>query len=265
MISPTFLYPRNKQVFASLQSRHGQIQFLWLFLSGVVIMGFFLQLLGIGTGCSEHSRVAFIKTHKCAGTTLQNVLMRYGFSRDLTFAIGPRDVYLGHPTRFRRDMVPNLRRYGRQYSFLVHHNRYSQRDEYADVIGKDVFIVTVLREPMALFESLAASLRQKGIHIDDFEDAHGKGHFLSYLAGMRVDHGRIGTNQMAFDLGLSLSVMNDSKRVVEFIRRLDTEVDLVLIAEFMDESLVLLKHALCWTTQDVVRWPPIAGLLIAFS
>ncbi|KAH9374535.1 hypothetical protein HPB48_021567 [Haemaphysalis longicornis] len=151
-------------------------------------------------------------------------------------------------------MVPNIGRYGRQYSVLVHHNRYSGREEYANVIGKDVFIVTILREPMALFESLAATLRHKGIHIDDIEDSRGKGHFLSYLAGMRVDYGRIGTNQMAFDLGLSVNVMNNSKRVIRFIRRLDAELDLVLIAELMDESLVLLKHALCWTTQDVVSF-----------
>ncbi|KAH7975141.1 hypothetical protein HPB49_024407 [Dermacentor silvarum] len=123
----------------------------------------------LGAGCSERNRVAFIKTHKCAGTSVQNILMRYGYSRNLTFAIGPRDVYLGHPTRFRHDMVPDLARYGRQYHILAHHNRFSTRREYARLLGNDVFIITILREPMAMFESLAATLKLRGIHIDDFE------------------------------------------------------------------------------------------------
>ncbi|KAK8765390.1 hypothetical protein V5799_031998 [Amblyomma americanum] len=57
---------------------------------------------------------------------------------------------------------------------------------------------------------------------------------------------------MSFDLGLALRSMNDSRKVVDFIRRLDSEIDLMLVADLMDESLVLLKHALCWTTKDVV-------------
>ncbi|KAK8765391.1 hypothetical protein V5799_031999 [Amblyomma americanum] len=72
-------------------------------------------------------------------------------------------------SRFRRNMVPNLDRYGKQYHILAHHNRFSTREEYASVLGRDVFIISIVREPMAMFESLAATLKLKGIHIDDFE------------------------------------------------------------------------------------------------
>ncbi|XP_077496169.1 galactosylceramide sulfotransferase-like [Amblyomma americanum] len=252
MILPTLMPLRHQQM--ALLSRRPSAQLLLGLCTGIVIITFFLHCAGIGAGCSERNRVAFIKTHKCAGTSVQNVLMRYGYSRNLTFAIGPRDVYLGHPTRFRRNMVPNLDRYGKQYHILAHHNRFSTREEYASVLGRNVFIISIVREPMAMFESLAATLKLKGIHIDDFEDTHGKGHFLSYLAGLRTHHGRIGTNQMSFDLGLALRSMNDSRKVVDFIRRLDSEIDLMLVADLMDESLVLLKHALCWTTKDVVSF-----------
>ena len=35
------------------------------------------------------------------------------------------------------------------------------------------------------------------------------------------------------------------------VSRLDSEFDLVLIAELIPESLVLLKEMLCWRTEDV--------------
>ncbi|XP_075728929.1 galactosylceramide sulfotransferase [Rhipicephalus microplus] len=248
------IFHRLRHHPAVFLSRHGPVHVFATIITGVTLIAFFLDYYGVGAGCSERHRVAFIKTHKCAGTSVQNILMRFGYSRNLTFAVGPRDVYLGHPTRFRHDMVPDLSRYGREYHILAHHNRFSTRQEYAKLLGSDVFVTTILREPMAMFESLAATLKLKGIHIDDFEDAHGKGHFTSYLSGLRTDYGRIGTNQMAFDLGLSTTTMNESQAVVEFIRRLNSEIDLVLIAEHMDESLVLLKNALCWTTKDVVSF-----------
>ncbi|XP_065300763.2 galactosylceramide sulfotransferase-like [Dermacentor albipictus] len=250
----TAMFLRLRHHQAVLLLRRGPVHVIAAFFIGAAVIALFLSCAGVGAGCSERNRVAFIKTHKCAGTSVQNIVMRFGYSRNLTFAIGPRDVYLGHPTRFRHDMVPDLARYGRQYHILAHHNRFSTRQEYARLLGNDVFIITILREPMAMFESLAATLKLKGIHIDDFEDSRGKGHFMSYLSGKRTDYGRIGTNQMSFDLGLPTGVMNESRVVVNFIRRLNSELDLVLIAELMDESLVLLKHAMCWTTKDVVSF-----------
>lgn len=61
-----------------------------------------------------------------------------------------------------------------------------------------------------------------------------------------------GIHQMMFDLGHG-AVGEDTE--VEFQRRLDqinATFDLVMIAERFDESLVLLKHLMCWTTDDVV-------------
>lgn len=84
------------------------------------------------------------------------------------------------------------------------------------------------------------------------QDTRRTGHFVSYLSGKRTLYGRIGVNQMAFDLGFPEHTVNDSREIINFIRKLDAELDLVLVAELMDESLILLKHALGWTLQDVI-------------
>ena len=63
----------------------------------------------------------------------------------------------------------------------------------------------------------------------------------------------IGKNQQLFDLGMNHIEMEQKNEVIEKIAELDTQLDFVLIAEYFDESLVLLAKLLCWDLADV-RW-----------
>ncbi len=59
---------------------------------------------------------------------------------------------------------------------------------------------------------------------------------------------------MMFDLGMNVSDFTKPFTVKEYIDKLDSIFDLVMLSEKMDESLVLLKHLLCWTTDDVIAF-----------
>ena len=61
----------------------------------------------------------------------------------------------------------------------------------------------------------------------------------------------IGKNQQLFDLGMNHIEMEQKSEVIEKIAELDTQLDFVLIAEYFDESLVLLAKLLCWDLADV--------------
>ena len=61
----------------------------------------------------------------------------------------------------------------------------------------------------------------------------------------------IGKNQQLWDLGTTDIEMEDAGTVQAKISRFDSEFDLVLIAEYFDESLVLLAQILCWDLSDV--------------
>ena len=61
----------------------------------------------------------------------------------------------------------------------------------------------------------------------------------------------IGKNQMLYDLGLEEKYLDNEKEVMMKIKQIDKHFDLVMIAEFFSESMVLLKHKLCWSTADV--------------
>ena len=61
----------------------------------------------------------------------------------------------------------------------------------------------------------------------------------------------IGKNQQLWALGTTHIEMEEARTVQTKITRLDSEFDLVLIAEYYDESLVLLADILCWDLSDV--------------
>ncbi|KAK8772250.1 hypothetical protein V5799_024506 [Amblyomma americanum] len=57
---------------------------------------------------------------------------------------------------------------------------------------------------------------------------------------------------MSFDLGLEPALFGNASAVRRFVRRVDAAFDLVMVADRINESLVLLRHLLCWDVDDVV-------------
>ena len=57
---------------------------------------------------------------------------------------------------------------------------------------------------------------------------------------------------MAFDLGLEQENFSNEEEITELIENISKRFDLVLIAEYFDESLVLMKRMLCWDFEDIV-------------
>lgn len=46
--------------------------------------------------------------------------------------------------------------------------------------------------------------------------------------------------------------MDNETAIDAKIAELDSIFDLVMLQEFLDESLILLKNLLCWTTEDII-------------
>ena len=59
-------------------------------------------------------------------------------------------------------------------------------------------------------------------------------------------------NGMFFDLGLHTSDYNNEIAISSAIFDLQKKFTLILIYEYLDESLVLLKRKLCWEVDDIV-------------
>ncbi|XP_071527799.1 galactosylceramide sulfotransferase-like [Panulirus ornatus] len=198
--------------------------------------------------CSPHRHVFFLKTHKCASSTVQNIFLRYGYLHNLTFALPSSGNYLGNPSVFKVSMIPKnmLPPSGKVDMFAVH-TRLSFR-EHARILHNDTRWITIVRDPASLFESLFQFFHLKNLY--GFELSEFSSRPMSELLSVPRFGGKFGKNQMLFDLGYpgNLSVAELRRAIDE----LDKHFDLVMVSEYMDESLVLLRHLLCWSLHDVV-------------
>lgn len=58
--------------------------------------------------------------------------------------------------------------------------------------------------------------------------------------------------KMTFDLGYDPDTFYDDAKIDSMIQEVEDVFHLVLVAERMDESLVLLGHALCWPLHSMI-------------
>ena len=163
--------------------------------------------------------------------------------------------YLSRTELFNRSSVLNTPWGGLPVDIFTLHNRW-QRDQVMSLMGQPTFAFSVVRDPVDQFESLYNYMSLS---------AHYKTDLKGFVRMLRNNQtainnkprgglGRFGRNQIAFDWGVSPQLFDEDLEVIrQKIQQLDEEFELVLIAERMEESLVLLADRLCWPLEYVTH------------
>ncbi|XP_022363464.1 galactose-3-O-sulfotransferase 3 [Enhydra lutris kenyoni] len=202
----------------------------------------------------KHMTVAFLKTHKTAGTTVQNILFRFAERHNLTVALPhpscehqfcyPRNfsVHFVHPAT-------------RPPHVLASHLRFD-RAELERLMPPGTVYVTILREPAAMFESLFSYYNQYCPAFRRVPNASLEAFLRAPEAYYRAgEHfAMFAHNTLAYDLGgdNERSPRDDAAYLAGLIRQVEEVFSLVMIAEYFDESLVLLRRLLAWDLDDVL-------------
>ena len=203
--------------------------------------------------CFPQKRILFLKTHKTGSSTMANIFFRYGDARNLTFALGAGTI-LGWPEKFH--IFHPLRMFGKAPDILCSHARFNKEPMNWLFPRKTTKYVTILRNPVDNYESAFnfAQLGKSfglGVALDSLEKfldkpiqsySHSRKDIMMYLA----------RNPMMFDLGLRFEYFQNLTAVKEYIQFLDNEFDLVMIMDYFDESLLLMKRLLCWKIEDIL-------------
>ncbi|XP_030200649.1 galactose-3-O-sulfotransferase 2 [Gadus morhua] len=201
--------------------------------------------------------VVFIKTTKTGAGTVQNLLFRLGEREGATFAF-PRDSFtFRYPHKFRADFVEELPEGSSQFDLLVSPLRL-HLPALRQVMPPDAVYVTVIRDPVATFESVFSTHASE---VPAFRLARAAAAATVAATAPPTtplelfletperfwDPGRPGNglarNPMSFDLGLDSAAGaagGNSSAWEADLAALEAGLRLVLIAEHLDESLVLL-------------------------
>lgn len=228
--------------------------------------------------------IAFIKTHKTGSTTIGHIMNRFGFQRNLSFVLNKKSSN-GHLvyTKITKDSPKNLflkpldvkkgdyERY--KYDMITVHVRYFRK-------AMDTFMkpgtryITILRYPGTQFESafvhfqmddafpILVKNRLKSASINDRLKEWFK-HPKQYLEKLKQLkwEGQVGLryyyaqNNQLFDLGLDVRYHNNETMIRDYIAKLDEELDMVLITEYIEESLLVMKKQFSWQLEDILFVP----------
>ncbi|KFO70608.1 Galactose-3-O-sulfotransferase 2, partial [Cuculus canorus] len=199
--------------------------------------------------------IVFLKVHKSASSTVMNVLFRFGDTHNLTFVfpIGGGNQ-LHYPHHFLAKAVQGFSPGSpRRFNILCHHMRFLQ-PEVQKVVSSSAVYFSILRNPVQLMESSFMYYKSTSA----FSHARSLEEFLSqpyrYYNPERGDR-HYARNLMAFDFGFNPDAEVSARRVQLMLKAIEASFDLLLISEYFDESMVLLKELLCWDLDSVVYFP----------
>ena len=216
-----------------------------------------INVTGTGSGKGNPvQHVVFLKVHKAASTTVMNIIARYGLSRNLTFMI---HRYLNGISQ-KESMSPNSILPPVQnttYDILCNHIIFNK-----PVLGRyfpsDSKYIAILREP---FEQMVSAFMYYKDHYPQtyITQIPGNNPISTYLK----DHWKYEPhnllhsftyNRMSLDLGYNTQNIRNASATAaaEFIKQLEREFDLIMIVEYFDESVVLLRRLLGWELKNML-------------
>ncbi|XP_067687368.1 galactosylceramide sulfotransferase-like [Haliotis asinina] len=210
------------------------------------------------TKCHPVTKLAFLKVHKAGSSTVANIIQRFGFTRNLNFVVPRKPFhtsaynYIGHRgDSVSRDNIlpPPL---GETYDILWNHVTYNH-NAFRDVMPKETRYISILREPfdqfVSAFEYYVLVGRRRNVTLQQHSNP-----LAAYLdnekpASLRVNRIR---NSQSNDMGFEFPALTNRTAAMTYISQIENDFDLVMLMEYFDESLVLLKRILCWSLKDIL-------------
>ncbi|KAH3887348.1 hypothetical protein DPMN_011364 [Dreissena polymorpha] len=143
---------------------------------------------------------------------------------------------------------------GKHNDILCNHVVYN-RTSFRKYMRNDTFYVGILREPYEYFKSVLNYLRPDYI----FKKINTSLPVSEYLKDPRKYEPKspamsFTNNRLAFEFGCTADVIDssDAKQIIQFVKSVDSDFGLVIITELFEESIVLLRRYLNWSTKDVI-------------
>ena len=211
---------------------------------------------------NHHKRgIYFLKVHKSGSTTLQNILYRYALSKH--FKVATFDMPFGMPYPdtpkakylFENVTVPGFRR----YEMICDHAVYSEKD-VSDYMTPQYDSIAIVREPFSHLQSAFSFFRlDKKFKLITEKDPLRK--FLQNPLVYKNNDAfqRYLHNMQGYHFGIPQS-LDDESEIQKRIEDIAKNFTVVLISNRFDESILMMKRLLNFTTKDVLYMKQFVGV-----
>ncbi|KAL5022726.1 hypothetical protein ScPMuIL_001881 [Solemya velum] len=206
--------------------------------------------------CKERrDNVFLLRTPKCGSTTLQGIMYRYGLAHDLDIAIHKEAIQFDRVKYMERQQLIPSRNVNGSYNILASHLWYKFNKNFvSEILPPDTFYVTAVRHPLDHFLSWIMFFKEhRDRYLEEKKRQTWKSPADLIAESMETGTGILKdlfTNSISDYLAIPKTV--DAEQMQTFLVELDDRFDFIIIVEYFDESLVLLKRYLCWSLKDIV-------------
>ncbi|XP_050400041.1 galactose-3-O-sulfotransferase 2-like [Patella vulgata] len=201
----------------------------------------------------EVRHIGFLKVHKAASTTIENMMIRFSQSRKLT-AVLPKDghhlsVKNAHPKSWKFFPIPT----NHTFDILFNHVIFSAVGFRTYLPSDSVYIASV-REPFQQMISAFYYIRRvfPQAYIKNISGPNPHRVYLRDPKRYDEDMTSFTHNGMARDFGYPPALNDNMALFQEYMERLGTFFDLVIVMEKFDESIILMRRLLRWSIKDIV-------------
>ncbi|XP_063162851.1 galactose-3-O-sulfotransferase 2 isoform X2 [Candoia aspera] len=196
----------------------------------------------------------FLKTHKTASSTILNILYRFSEKHNLTVALPyGNEPHLGYPRCFHSSYVEEFKTLENKFNIMGNHLRFNwQQARVRRIMPNNTFYFSILRHPALLLESSYVYYKTFSPAFRNSKDVN---EFLSSpwsYYNLTEKKNIYAKNNMWFDFGYDNNAQYDDRYIQFGLKNIEQIFHLILIADFFDESMILLKDILCWDLDDVI-------------
>lgn len=207
--------------------------------------------------CKKETNLVFLKTHKTGGSTVTSLINRFADINNLLLALPQGSHMFKLRSSFTAKLV-NTNLLTNNNANIINNHMLLNKPELDKVMNKGYKLITILRDPVAQVRSLyfyfqfnqLYNLTSEDHFVDFFKDP------FKYFQKNPKYHGKETylKNGMSYDLNIDhfQKTQMHNNSLSDFIKYLDKIFDFVIITEFFDESLLLLKQRLCWSYFDIM-------------
>ena len=210
------------------------------------------------TTCGRPTTEAiFLKTHKTGSSTIINIIQRYASNHNLKIALPHPSHFLGWPYRFNPSRHVFEYSDGVAYNFICNHAKYD-KVQMSRVFARAPKIITIVRDPLYQFESCAVYFNFKHYYklpnrtnvIDAFFEKN-QTEIHELFKKPKSHNMLLVKNPIAHDLNFDIWNQTDAA-IAAILKKVKTDFHLILISDYMMESMLLLKDEFCWQLEDIV-------------
>ena len=210
--------------------------------------------------CKPTINLSFVKIHRCGSGTFHNTLVNFAIKHNAFVALAYCKWYELFPYQLSSDLLlPSPQHPAfRGYNMFIDHAIFNHTASN-QVLPSSVVYITQIRHPFtqafSAYRKLAGSKLGYSKFLSDpitYEKSIQTGGLCpnAKTPRMKISPSR---NVMAQELGYTKTSENNVSDFEVYLKKLDSELLHVSILEELPESLVLLRHKLCWKFQDVLH------------